>query len=69
MGRKVGINKCSLVEVGKRLGDLMWRSRGKGTDLQLIYHLFPWSVRFVGSLRESDASLAGIGLGYLKADF
>lgn len=39
---KGGCRRYFATELGVRLGDCIWRSRGKGEDSQLAY-LIPWS--------------------------
>jgi hypothetical protein len=37
---KGGCSRCPIVELGMRMGDLIWRSRGRGEGLNLAYLLF-----------------------------
>lgn len=36
---KEGCSRYFIVELGMRLGDLIWRSRGRGEGLKLAYQL------------------------------
>lgn len=51
-GGEGGMGCCrrwSAKELGIRMGDWIWRNRGRDKDLQLAAYLFPWPESPVGS--------------------